>query len=61
MELSFLALSAAAALLGVATAAFVSLIPGLHIYNVIAFTMLVLVLVFRPSGILGERIARARA
>ena len=29
--------------------------------DVIAFTMLVLVLVFRPSGILGERIARSRA
>ena len=40
MELSLLAMSAAAALLGVATAALVSLIPGLHIYNVIAFTML---------------------
>ena len=29
--------------------------------DVIAFTMLVLVLVFRPSGILGERVARDRA
>jgi branched-chain amino acid transport system permease protein len=29
--------------------------------DVVAFTMLVLVLVFRPSGILGERVARARA
>ena len=29
--------------------------------DVIGFTMLVLVLVFRPSGILGERIARSRA
>jgi branched-chain amino acid transport system permease protein len=29
--------------------------------DVVAFTMLVLVLVFRPSGILGERIARGRA
>ena len=29
--------------------------------DVIAFTMLVLVLVFRPSGILGERVTRARA
>ena len=29
--------------------------------DVIGFTMLVLVLVFRPSGILGERVARARA
>jgi len=29
--------------------------------DVIAFTMLVLVLVFRPSGILGERITRSRA
>ena len=26
-----------------------------------AFTMLVLVLVFRPSGILGERVTRSRA
>jgi branched-chain amino acid transport system permease protein len=29
--------------------------------DVIAFTMLVLVLVFRPSGLLGERISRAKA
>ena len=29
--------------------------------DVIAFTMLVLVLVFRPSGLLGERITRAKA
>jgi branched-chain amino acid transport system permease protein len=29
--------------------------------DVVAFTMLVLVLVFRPSGILGERGARSRA
>jgi branched-chain amino acid transport system permease protein len=29
--------------------------------DVVAFTMLVLVLVFRPSGILGERVSRARA
>ena len=29
--------------------------------DVIAFTMLVLVLVFRPSGLLGERVARQRA
>ena len=29
--------------------------------DVVAFTMLVLVLVYRPSGILGERIARGRA
>jgi branched-chain amino acid transport system permease protein len=29
--------------------------------DVIAFTMLVLVLVFRPSGILGERISSQRA
>jgi branched-chain amino acid transport system permease protein len=29
--------------------------------DVIGFTMLVLVLVFRPSGILGERVARTRA
>jgi branched-chain amino acid transport system permease protein len=29
--------------------------------DVIAFTMLVLILVFRPSGILGERVSRSRA
>ena len=29
--------------------------------DVVAFTMLVLVLVFRPSGILGERVSRQRA
>jgi branched-chain amino acid transport system permease protein len=29
--------------------------------DVIAFVMLVLVLIFRPSGILGERLARQRA
>jgi branched-chain amino acid transport system permease protein len=29
--------------------------------DVIAFTLLVLVLVFRPSGILGERVANTRA
>ena len=29
--------------------------------DVIAFTMLVMILVFRPSGILGERVARSRA
>ena len=29
--------------------------------DVIAFTMLVLVLVFRPQGILGERLSRSRA
>ena len=29
--------------------------------DAVAFTMLVLVLVFRPSGILGERVARSRA
>jgi branched-chain amino acid transport system permease protein len=29
--------------------------------DVLAFTMLVLVLVFRPSGILGERVTRSRA
>ena len=34
---------------------------GDQLKDVIAFTMLVLVLVFRPSGILGERITRARA
>ena len=32
-----------------------------QLQDVVAFTMLVLVLVFRPSGILGERITRARA
>jgi branched-chain amino acid transport system permease protein len=32
-----------------------------QIKDVVAFTMLVLVLVFRPSGILGERVARQRA
>ncbi|MBI3272921.1 MAG: tripartite tricarboxylate transporter permease [Planctomycetes bacterium] len=40
MDASQLFASAGAALLGVLTAALVSLIPGLHIYNVIAFTML---------------------
>ena len=37
--------------------------PGVDRYSLahIAFTMLVLVLVFRPSGILGERLARQRA
>ena len=29
--------------------------------DVVAFTLLVLVLVFRPQGILGERLSRARA
>jgi branched-chain amino acid transport system permease protein len=29
--------------------------------DVIAFTMLVLVLVFRPQGIIGERLARTKA
>jgi branched-chain amino acid transport system permease protein len=29
--------------------------------DVIAFTLLVLVLIFRPQGILGERLSRARA
>ena len=29
--------------------------------DAVAFTMLVLVLVFRPSGILGERVTRSRA
>lgn len=29
--------------------------------DVVAFVMLVLVLVFRPSGILGERVVKARA
>jgi len=32
-----------------------------NLKDVIAFTMLVLILVFRPSGILGERLARQRA
>ena len=42
-------------------------LDGLHVpspnqlKDVIAFTMLVLVLVFRPSGLLGERITRAKA
>jgi branched-chain amino acid transport system permease protein len=29
--------------------------------DVVAFVMLVLVLVFRPSGLLGERVVRQRA
>jgi branched-chain amino acid transport system permease protein len=29
--------------------------------DVVAFTMLVLVLVFRPSGLLGERVTKERA
>ena len=29
--------------------------------DVIAFTLLVLVLIFRPQGILGERLSRIRA
>jgi branched-chain amino acid transport system permease protein len=29
--------------------------------DVIAFTMLVMVLIFRPTGILGERLGRAKA
>jgi branched-chain amino acid transport system permease protein len=29
--------------------------------DVVAFTMLVLILVFRPSGLLGERVSRQRA
>jgi branched-chain amino acid transport system permease protein len=29
--------------------------------DVIAFTLLVLVLIFRPQGILGERLSRTRA
>jgi len=32
-----------------------------QLQNVVAFTMLVMVLVFRPSGILGERVTRSRA
>ena len=40
MELSFIIYSVVASLIGVAIAAIISLIPGLHIYNVIALTML---------------------
>jgi branched-chain amino acid transport system permease protein len=29
--------------------------------DVVAFTMLVLILIFRPSGLLGERVSRTRA
>ncbi|MDX1613320.1 MAG: branched-chain amino acid ABC transporter permease [Candidatus Promineifilaceae bacterium] len=37
-------------------------IPGAHqLKDVIAFTMLVLVLIFRPQGILGERLAEEKA
>jgi branched-chain amino acid transport system permease protein len=37
-------------------------VPAINqLKDVVAFTMLVLVLVFRPSGILGERVTRARA
>ena len=37
-------------------------VPSINqLKDVIAFTMLVLILVFRPSGILGERLARQRA
>lgn len=37
-------------------------IPAPHqLKDVIAFTMLVLVLIFRPQGILGERLARTKA
>lgn len=37
-------------------------IPGAHqLKDVIAFTMLVLVLIFRPQGILGERLAEKKA
>lgn len=37
-------------------------LPGVHqLKDVIAFTMLVLVLIFRPQGILGERIAKTKA
>ena len=37
-------------------------VPSINqLKDVIAFTMLVLVLVFRPQGILGERLARQRA
>ncbi|MGW8318327.1 MAG: branched-chain amino acid ABC transporter permease [Candidatus Promineifilaceae bacterium] len=37
-------------------------LPGAHqLKDVIAFTMLVLVLIFRPQGILGERLAEKKA
>jgi branched-chain amino acid transport system permease protein len=37
-------------------------IPAAHqLKDVIAFTLLVLVLIFRPQGILGERLAKAKA
>ncbi len=37
-------------------------IPGAHqLKDVIAFTMLVLVLIFRPQGIIGERLKEAKA
>jgi branched-chain amino acid transport system permease protein len=37
-------------------------IPGAHqLKDVIAFTMLVLVLIFRPQGIVGERLAEKKA
>jgi branched-chain amino acid transport system permease protein len=37
-------------------------IPAAHqLKDVIAFTLLVLVLIFRPHGILGERLAKAKA
>jgi branched-chain amino acid transport system permease protein len=37
-------------------------IPGAHqLKDVIAFTMLVLVLIFRPQGIIGERLAEKKA
>jgi branched-chain amino acid transport system permease protein len=29
--------------------------------DVIAFTLLIMVLIFRPNGLLGERLAKARA
>jgi branched-chain amino acid transport system permease protein len=37
-------------------------IPGVHqLKDVIAFTMLVLVLIFRPQGIIGERLSEEKA
>ena len=41
MELSFVLICIVAALIGVGISAFTSLLPGLHIYNVIAITMLI--------------------
>ena len=37
-------------------------LPGVHqLKDVIAFTLLVLVLIFRPQGILGEKLAEKKA